>query len=164
MDNFRITKNPEKSGKKYNCEKCDYHCNDKKDFHKHLSTTKHKTDNKRITKNPEKSGKQYACIICGKQYKYRSGLSKHKKKCSAPKIITKDKSRLDFLEEKIAEMAAKSDNTNEVLDMVKDLASNQCQANQALSNTLKDMIPKIGNYNNGSTKNNGQKNYKTRYK
>ena len=45
-------------------------------------------------------------------------------------------------------MAAKSDNTNEVLDMVKDLASNQCQANQALSNTLKDMIPKIGNYNN----------------
>jgi len=148
MDNFRITKNPEKSGKKYNCEKCDYHCNDKKDFYKHLSTTKHKTDNKRITKNPEKSGKQYACIICGKQYKYRSGLSKHKKKCSAPKITTKDKSRLDFLEEKIAEMAAKSDNTNEVLDMVKDLASNQCQANQVLSNTLKDMIPKIGNYNN----------------
>ena len=148
MDNFRITKNPEKSGKKYNCGKCDYHCNDKKDFSKHLSTTKHVVDNFRITKNPEKSEKEYSCVGCGRKYKYRSGLSKHKKKCFAEKMTGEEKSRLDFLEEEIIKMASKSDNTNEVLNMIKDLASNQSQVNQTLSNTLKDMIPKIGNYNN----------------
>ena len=49
-----ITKNPQKSPKKFNCKKCDYHCSNKKDFNKHLRTTKHSMDNKWITKKSPK--------------------------------------------------------------------------------------------------------------
>ena len=145
MDNFRITKNPEKSGKKFHCKKCDYHCNDKKDFNKHLGTTKHRVDNKWITKNPEKSVAHHCCGRCGRKYKYRSGLSKHKKKC-AEKMEEND--RLNYLEIKVKEMEKERNNTNKILNVVRELANNQQQANKNLSATLKDILPTIGNYNN----------------
>jgi hypothetical protein len=152
MDNFWITENPEKSGKKYHCKKCDYHCNDKKDFSKHLSTTKHKMDNGWITKirkNPENNSYQHCCIHCGKKYKYSSGLSKHKKKCTHRlDYISEDKKRLEYLEAKVKAMEEEQKSTNEVLSVVKQLATNQKLANDNLSNTLKDVLPKIGNYNN----------------
>ena len=145
MDNFRITKNPEKSGKKFHCKKCDYHCNDKKDFNKHLGTTKHRVDNKWITKNPEKSVAHHCCEHCGRKYKYRSGLSKHKKKCSEK---MEENDRLNYLEIKVKEMEKERNNTNKILNVVRELANNQQQANKNLSATLKDILPTIGNYNN----------------
>jgi len=149
MDNFRITKNPQKSPKKFNCKKCDYHCNNKKDFSKHLSSTKHKMDNSWITKNPQKSPQHHCCGHCGKKYKYSSGLSKHKNKC-AKRIgeISKEKARIDYLEAKVKEMEVERKNANEVLNVVRELANSQQQANQNLSETLKDILPAIGNYNN----------------
>ena len=78
-----MEKKPQKNPKKFYCEKCDFSSNNKKDFNRHLSTTKHKMDNMDNTvdksKNPNRS---FECI-CGKKYKYNSGLSKHKKKCSS---------------------------------------------------------------------------------
>ena len=149
MDNTWITKNPEKSGKKYHCEKCDYHCNDKKDFTKHLSTTKHRMDNKWITKNPEKSEAHHWCSKCNRKYKYRSGLSKHKKKCmKKEKELSDEKKRLAYLEAKVAELEKERNNTNEVLSVVKELANNHKQVNDNLCNTLKSVLPTIGNYNN----------------
>ena len=77
-----MKKNPKKNPKKFYCEKCDFSSNNKKDFNRHLSTTKHKMDNMDNTvdksKNPNRS---FECI-CGKKYKYNSGLSKHNKKCT----------------------------------------------------------------------------------
>ena len=77
-----MEKKPQKNPKKFYCEKCDFSSNNKKDFNRHLSTTKHKMDNMDNTvdklKNPNRS---FECI-CGKKYKYNSGLSKHKKKCT----------------------------------------------------------------------------------
>ena len=69
--------------KKYTCENCNYLTSNKKDFQKHLKTIKHNGDtngdNGDIKKNVHFS--IYSCE-CGKEYKYRQGLSRHKKKCS----------------------------------------------------------------------------------
>src|SRR6056300_452125 len=36
-----LIKNPKKSNKKFFCESCSFECSNKKDFNRHLSTTKH---------------------------------------------------------------------------------------------------------------------------
>jgi hypothetical protein len=66
---------------KFFCEICDYKCNKKSEYTKHISTAKHK-----ILHNPTSiclqsaTPKTYSCI-CGKEYKHSSTLSHHKKKC-----------------------------------------------------------------------------------
>jgi hypothetical protein len=76
-----MRKNPKKTPNKFYCKKCDFASNNKKDFNRHLSTTKHKMDNMdNIVDNTKNPAPRYVCI-CGKNYKFRSGLSKHRKKC-----------------------------------------------------------------------------------
>ncbi len=65
---------------KYYCKKCDYTSRNKTDFHRHLSTAKHKMETNGTTKETIKT--QLICP-CGKTYKTRSGLFKHKKKCTS---------------------------------------------------------------------------------
>ena len=62
-----------KNANKFNCPKCNYHSNNKYDFSRHLSTSKHKKVN--IKKN-----KDYKCDKCHKVYHNRQSLWKHKKK------------------------------------------------------------------------------------
>ena len=71
-----MEKNPKKPRKKYECKKCVFSTVNKKDFNRHLTTRKHQ----RITKNKKKPN-SFQCE-CGKVYKFRSGLSKHKKTCN----------------------------------------------------------------------------------
>jgi hypothetical protein len=78
---------------KYYCENCNIKTNNKKDYEKHLMTSKHKnntTVNVQLT-NMDDSLTQipqnnvvchdYICKNCDKEYKSRVGLWKHKKKC-----------------------------------------------------------------------------------
>ena len=51
--------------RKYYCKKCDFMARDKRDYSRHCSSEKHKTMG-------------YVCHRCNKNYKYRSGLSRHK--------------------------------------------------------------------------------------
>lgn len=73
---FPTYKSP-KISYKFLCEKCDYKCNKKSEYNKHISTAKHK-----ILQNPtsDNEPKVYSCI-CGKDYKHSSTLYHHKKKC-----------------------------------------------------------------------------------
>lgn len=75
MDN----KKSAKIRKNFYCKSCDYTTSDKKDFNKHVLTRKHKKSAKADKKTPNV---EFACQYCGKSYKYKSGLSRHKKKCS----------------------------------------------------------------------------------
>jgi hypothetical protein len=76
-----MKKNPKKTPRKFYCKKCDFSSNNKKDFNRHLSTTKHKMDNMdNIVDNTKNPLPRYVCD-CGRKYKFRSGLSKHRKKC-----------------------------------------------------------------------------------
>ena len=60
------------------CDKCNFITSNKKDYKRHILTPKHinnNNDNENSPKTPF-----YPCL-CGKEYKYASGLSAHKKKC-----------------------------------------------------------------------------------
>jgi len=65
----------DKIKKKFNCQTCDYHCDWKSDWDKHLLRAKHI----RLTTTNIKT-REYGCV-CGKVYKQRQSLHKHKKTC-----------------------------------------------------------------------------------
>ena len=127
-----------KKSPKFYCNYCDYNTSKKSDYNKHLSTYKHKnSDNSDINSDnlSPKVANFYTCE-CGNNYKFRQGLSYHKKKCN---IILKcnGKENNDETEIKIL--------TNLVLDVVKQ--------NQELTNKIVD-IYKVSQTNNITTNNN----------
>ena len=69
------------------CELCDYRCSRLYNFNKHLTTEKHRSrhnSDKIVTKSSKKVAKSSQTIFtceCGKTYRYRQGLSFHKKSC-----------------------------------------------------------------------------------
>ena len=64
-----------KLAENFYCKCCDYTCNKKSDYIKHLTTGKHK----RLTKKSPLD-MIYKCH-CGKVYSHRQSLHKHKKNC-----------------------------------------------------------------------------------
>ena len=153
-----MKKGGKKSGQKHHCKKCDYRCRDNYDWKRHLSTTKHKMDNLDNERITQKAG--YHCMVCDKIYKYASGLSKHKKKC----VLSSDGGSLEnviievnptpvenepidlekeFLKQEVAELKI----------MMKQILNNQVESTTNLE-TLKEVIPKMGNtYNNRMSNN-----------
>ncbi len=75
-------------GNEYICIKCRFSTKNLKDFKRHLKTKKHK---KKPLKKPQTINKKKFMCLCGKQYKFQSGLSKHKFKCE--KYIKKHKKK-----------------------------------------------------------------------
>ena len=137
-----FTQKVEKVEKNYCCKLCDYNTNKKTDFNKHLLTAKHK---KRdfvdisftfVDKNVDFVDKvekniNFKCI-CSKLYKTRQGLYAHKKKCIFNKndIDSITCNEIDLSKELILEVVKQQQN----------------QINE-LTNTIKELIPKIGNNN-----------------
>lgn len=131
-----MTKKSPKISKKFHCIYCDYFTSKKTDFDKHLLTLKHKnsdnSDKNDDTFSP-KISKKYICE-CGKTYKYRQGLSYHKRNCN---IINQE-----IHEAKLTTFSNESELkvlTNLVLDVVKQ--------NQELTSKIVD-ICKTGLTNN----------------
>jgi hypothetical protein len=67
--------------KKYCCDPCYYSSNSKKDFNKHLSTTKHLRLTSTDAPTAKKIPPYFSCETCGKKYKHRQSLFNHKKIC-----------------------------------------------------------------------------------
>jgi len=139
--------------KKYVCESCDYSTTEKRDWNKHISTRKHKmvtNDNKKSEdvnvlnnqnhikanytsnrlkhkkiENSEKSQK-FICHICNKEYKHRSGLSRHKK------LHIEDNTTSNIIVEK----------QQKQIDELQDLLKTTLEQNK---NTLDNLLPKLGN-------------------
>jgi hypothetical protein len=65
------------------CEKCSYKSNSKKDYSKHLLTSKHirLTNVNYFSSDVSMIENEFKCNECNKIYKSRVGLWKHKKKC-----------------------------------------------------------------------------------
>lgn len=66
------------NGTEYICMKCRFSTKNLKDFRRHLKTKKHK---KKPQKKPLIINKKKFVCLCGKEYRFQSGLSKHKFKC-----------------------------------------------------------------------------------
>jgi len=114
----KVAKN---SQMKFFCEFCDYGCNKKADFNKHLLTRKHNSNRIRTEKS-----QLVLCGSCGKEFKSKSGLWYHKKRCNGDKKIE----NVD----------------NELVKMMGD-AMEQIKKQ---SDQIDELIPKVGNNNNNT--------------
>ncbi len=77
-----ITKNAEKNAEIFYCHKCDFKCCKLSDWNRHIIRRKHQDDkndkNNDNKKTPHYLTSKYVCD-CGREYKFQSGLSRHKK-------------------------------------------------------------------------------------
>ena len=75
------------------CAYCNFLTTNKTNWKQHLLTSKHAKKSGCLSVKPKKSQKNvknehvkntiiwHTCDICGKNYRYKSGLSRHRKKC-----------------------------------------------------------------------------------
>jgi len=141
-----------KNAKKYNCDKCDFHCSKECDWNRHLITRKHKN---RITENDleQQSAKKRDILFicdCGKEYPARNSLWYHKKKCS-------------FVQEEKQSNINKSPSTDIDIDkelLIKMLLKNQdimegvILKNSDVMEKMIEMMPQMGmNHSNNTNTN-----------
>jgi len=108
-----------KSSSKFHCEFCDYFTSRKSQFDRHNLTDKHKQQQKSTCFNEKvpKSSNTFTCN-CGKEYKERSGLWRHKKKCN---IIIETSEQDDSSDKELIMMLIKENQEfkNLILEIVK---------------------------------------------
>lgn len=133
---------------KYVCQTCSFSCSNRYNWEKHLYTLKHKNGNKTENKINEKEDTNkmyvsiYVCTTCNKKYKYRSGLSRHKKKC----IQNNDTQLLPRVNQKYNKITDNGEIVN-TFNKVLDTVVKQQQQINTLMDIQRDMIPKMGNNN-----------------
>lgn len=138
----------QKVAKKYSCKKCDYHTTNKFDWNKHISTTKHKNGNFRVTN--KQNLLMYICENCGKEYKFKSGLSRHKKKCMETSktnllnISTKSRQSINGINN------GYDKGLSETIKLMAQTMANQGNILEKLIESQNEMIPKLGNNNNNN--------------
>ena len=142
----------QKSRVPYICTKCNYSCDNKGDFSKHCKTKKHTLQST--------TTQEHVCI-CGNTYKYRQGLSKHKKICSILLAKTQENSHMDT--SLVIELLKQNQDFKDLMiEQTKQLADQQ-QQNKVLleqqqlhNNQLLEAVKdgKIGNTTNNTTNNN----------
>ena len=152
MSYYRVTmsyQNAPFSFFKFCCEKCDYYTNKKSDFNRHIQSIKHMSYQN--AQNAQNAPFQPFVCNCGKEYKYKQGLSNHKKKCSLENnnSISKNKKNLENL---VVQLISEN---NEIKNTL--IRENQELKQQIIeqSNHLTEILPKIGNTTNIT--NNNQK-------
>ena len=119
----------------FSCKRCNFITYDKKDYQRHCKTLKHKKS-------------KWECLHCGKQYKYASGLSRHKCK----KIIKNDNEESKNMQNIIVEKSENNNNSsfNELLSIIKQQQEQLNKSHELIKMVIqenKDIIPRIGNNN-----------------
>ena len=129
---------------KYTCDFCHYFTSSKGDLNKHISSAKHQ----RVTNGDNNFLKCHSCD-CGKEFKYRQGLSRHKKVCKhgiSPKKTIESSNNDDKYELL----------SNTILMLVKENQDfKQLIIDQ--NNKMMEMADKIGNNNNNNNVNSNNK-------
>jgi hypothetical protein len=102
--NILVAKSGKKMAPKFYCDKCDYVCFKKYNWDKHILTLKHSSFPIGNARKPKvakvaKSGTdiEISCEKCEKEFKNRSGLWKHKKKCTGEPMPLTDKDLVKIL-------------------------------------------------------------------
>ena len=83
---------PANPAPKFYCESCDYGTYRKSNYDEHLLTAKHKKSTFSNLCQPnfqQIQQSKFTCENCNKEYKDKSGLWRHNKKCSEPQISNK---------------------------------------------------------------------------
>jgi hypothetical protein len=137
----------QKIAEKFSCQQCDYKCFKNSEWERHISTAKHKKrQNATIlaTKMPEKA---VFCETCNKEYKDRTGLWRHKKKCI--KKLADDKK---IAIEKSPEQDSKKNSDTSDKEIIKLLI----HENSEFKNLILELVKKdsLNITNNNNTNNN----------
>ena len=119
----------------YSCIDCHYNTIRKSQYKRHLLTAKHRRQ--QLSTNCQQNIVPTHICSCGKEYKERTGLWKHKKKC--------DHATESIVDETTEEPTP---NTAELLVMFKDMLAKMAEKDKQIA----EMIPKIGNNNNNNNK------------
>ena len=82
FSNILATEKGQKGQNNYVCESCDYKCSKKYSWDRHILTLKHQESTNGNNLGAKGQIKAYACENCGKEYSERTGLWKHKQKCT----------------------------------------------------------------------------------
>jgi len=138
--------------KHFNCDLCDYICSNKKDFNKHIMTRKHQVATNLQQPDPHKS--LYKCDCCEKEYQDRTGLWRHKKKCTHTPTPPLENTIVYVTEEK--PQPTMDPGSGELIVLVKELMLQLTAKDKQLTelqNTMKEMIPHLGNNNNTNSNN-----------
>lgn len=114
---------------KFSCVVCDYQCSRKYLWEQHIMTAKHKKATQSTNEQPEnmQAKDKFICNACNREYKQRSGLWRHKKKC----VIVEDNANIAVI-------------VSELMSHMK-IQAEQLRDQHKIINEL---IPKIGNNNN----------------
>lgn len=143
MDNNKVPK----SSIKYICECCHYDTSRLSQYGRHLNTSKHKKITQDNEEDNKKSSddKEFKCK-CGKNYKYMSGLCKHKKICN---YFTQNEEEVEeSLKEELQEIKKEEkSNDNELLTFL-------LKENQEFKKMILDLASKTNVINNNTTNNN----------
>ena len=167
MDNKKMPKNADIFG----CEICNFKCSKKSNYNKHILTAKHKmVTNDNI--NNSKKINRLACCKCSKEFKHRSGLSRHSKKCS-PKQEPTEETPIETSEETPIETShppPMMPDMNVFIELLKqnqefkELMVEQSKQNQELQKQLIEATKASGshieNQTNNNTTNNNNNNQK----
>ena len=134
-----LSPNSPNSLHKFYCEKCDYGCSKKGDFNKHTNSIKHNA----IYATQNATTTLLTCN-CGKMYNHKSSYYRHKKSCKYTPPCPEN-----TITYTIEHVQPAEPTSAELLVVIKELM----KQNQELQNTMKEMIPHLGNNNNTNTTN-----------
>ena len=131
----------------YVCHKCTFTCSKKSNWRQHLTTRKHNMDNmdnkmdNKIIEVIEVETTTFDCT-CGKEFKYRSGLCKHKKKCAHTLQCEKESNKSEIVHTAVE--STESNFLHELILQNKELRSMIIDQHKQHEETIKEIIPKIG--------------------
>jgi len=143
----------QKYANEFYCEKCDYKCLTNFLWNQHKTTLKHNRQHSATP--PKKTQILHICDTCSRAYKQRSGLWRHKKKCSGllsateNQIIHNNTENNTLLNEnkELKELFKNILIDHQENNKVKDRMMNQLKEQ---SDIIKEMIPKLGNNTNNN--------------
>jgi hypothetical protein len=138
-------KNPPETPKKYGCENCDYYTSSKKDYDRHLLTSKHKKNTDGSIEEHNKP-QLYTCV-CGKVCKTHGGIWKHKQKCNE---INNTETN-DSFQKNVSEKSEVIDLLLKENKFFKDFIIEQ---NQEFKNLILEIVKKDTSQNNITNNNN----------
>jgi len=135
----------------FECKKCDYITNNKKDYNKHLLTSKHQKLTNNLQNEDKVPNQKYICK-CGKEYLHRQSLYNHNKKCIATNNINESNNETNIDYKMIYELFKIQLNENKEL---KKMLVEQHKQNNELQNTVLE-ICKNGTHHTINTNSNNK--------
>lgn len=127
----------------YKCKKCNFFTKNKYDYNIHCQTKKH-------------ISRLNYCDNCNKSYRYKSGLSRHKKTCKGPIDFSEGNNYMEeYLCNNEITLFKKNEkqDMNELIDIIKQQQQQLTESQKMMEKVIEETIPKIGNNNNNNSNN-----------